>query len=234
MSADLSAEALVDALPGRPLRVYPVVVSTESDAMAWARSGAAEGSMVVAGQQVAPRSRPRRPWPSAVEDAVSFTLIVRPDMPPIRGGVLHLVTTAGIADLFGAQAEIEWPDEVYLGDRRVGLVSVHLEQTVRGLEWALINVLLTDAPPPRAAVVARAVEAIERRYHQPAAELVTDWTPRCRTIGRTVTALLYPIGREQAVTGRAISVSTAGALTIEDASGRRRGVRPYELAAWAD
>lgn len=200
--------------------------------MGWARSGAPEGSLVVAAQQISARARPRRPWPSGGENGVSFTLVVRPDLAPARGGILHVAATAGIADALGPATEIEWPDEVYAGDQLVGLVSVHLEQTVRGLEWALINVMLPEAVPPRAPTLARVVDAVERRYRQPPAELVEEWTPRCRTIGRAVTATLYPIGRERRVSGRAVGIRTTGALTVEDATGRQQGIRPHELAAW--
>ena len=227
-------QAVGEALPDRPLHVFPVIVSTEADAMAWARAGAPEGALVVSAQQVAPRSRPRRPWPAGTERSVSFTLVLRPDLPPVRGGILNLAATAGIADALGAGAEIEWPDEVYAGDRRAGLVSVHVEQTVRGLEWALVNVMLTDAGPSRAAALAQVVQAIERRYRQPGDQLIAAWTSRCRTIGRSVTAMLFPIGRERSVSGRATGVRATGALVIEDGAGRQQGVRPHELAAWAD
>ena len=200
--------------------------------MAWARAGTPEGSLVVAEQQISARSRPRRPWPSGGANDVSFTLVLRPELPPVRGGILHLGATAGIADVLGPASGIEWPDEVYVGEQLVGLVSVHIEQTIRGLEWALVNVMLPGLERPRPPTLARVVEAVERRCRQPAEQLIEEWSPRCRTLGRTVSGLLYPIGREQRVTGRAVGASTTGTLTIMDAAGRRQAVRPQELAAW--
>lgn len=55
LSTDLSAHALAEALPGRPVRSYPAMLSTEADALAWARAGADDGAVVVAGYQAAPR-----------------------------------------------------------------------------------------------------------------------------------------------------------------------------------
>lgn len=212
--------------------MYATVVSTEADAMSWARAGAPEGSVVVAQNQISARCRPRRPWPTG-DAGFSFTLVLHPDLPPIRAGILHLAATGGIADVLGPGASIEWPDEVYLGERLAALVSVHAEQTVRGLEWALVNVMLTEVPPPRAPVLARVVEAIELRYRQPADQLVAEWAPRCRTIGRSVAARLYPIGRDVRVSGRAVAVRGTGGLTLlDEATGRERAVRPHELAAW--
>jgi BirA family biotin operon repressor/biotin-[acetyl-CoA-carboxylase] ligase len=200
--------------------------------MAWARKGAPEGSLVVAEQQISARARPRRPWPSGGEKSVALTLIVRPHIAPVLGGILHIAATAGVADAFGPNSEVEWPDEVYVGETVVGLVSVHIEQTVRGLEWALINVMLPEVAPPRAMGLARVVQAVERRYQQPVDELIEEWEPRCRTIGRSVVARLYPIGRDRRVSGHAVGVGPTGALTIEDELGLERGIRPHELATW--
>ena len=54
---DLSAEALAAVLPGRPIRAYPALLSTEADALAWARAGAPSGALVAAAYQAAPRCR---------------------------------------------------------------------------------------------------------------------------------------------------------------------------------
>ncbi|HWH34036.1 MAG TPA: hypothetical protein VNT56_01805 [Acidimicrobiales bacterium] len=54
---DLSAGVLAAALPDRPLRSYPAPLSTEADALAWARAGAPVGAVVVADYQAAPRGR---------------------------------------------------------------------------------------------------------------------------------------------------------------------------------
>ena len=54
---DLAADALAADLPGRPLRSYPALLSTEADALAWARAGGPGGAVVVAGYQASPRGR---------------------------------------------------------------------------------------------------------------------------------------------------------------------------------
>jgi BirA family biotin operon repressor/biotin-[acetyl-CoA-carboxylase] ligase len=59
---DLAADVLAADLPGRPLRSYPALLSTEADALAWARAGAPDGAVVVAGYQASPRGRAGLPW----------------------------------------------------------------------------------------------------------------------------------------------------------------------------
>ena len=81
LAADLSEEALAEAMPGRPLRRYVALLSTESDALAWARSGAPEGAVVVAEHQSAPRGRAGWPWNVPPGRNLGFSLVLRPQLP---------------------------------------------------------------------------------------------------------------------------------------------------------
>lgn len=228
--ADLSREALASALPGREARVYPAVVSTEAAAMAWSRTGAAEGSLVVAEHQFSARGRPLRPWREGPAPGASFSLILRPSIPPLRGGWLFLVGTAGIAAALGQDAAIAWPDEVHQGGGVVAHVGVHLEATVRGLEWALLNVMLVRATPPRASVVARVVDAIEARYRMPPDALVEEWQARCPVVGAGIDVTLYPIGAGRRLSGRVVGIRPNGALLVESGRGRAESIRPQDVS----
>lgn len=230
-AADLSEEALAAALPGREIHFYPTVVSTEADAMARSRAGAPEGTLVVADYQISARSRPGRRWRNSPGSSLSCSLVMRPRMPPLRGGILYLVATAAVADVAGAAATIEWPDEVYVAGELAGVIGVHLEVSVKGLEWAVISAMLPRADPPRPALVARLVNAIEARYRLPPDELVAGWLPRCRTIGRAASAVLYPIGAGRKAAGRAIGVRPNGALILETGEGKDQALPPYELSS---
>ena len=232
-AGDISAEALNQALPGRDISFYPTMVSTEADALSRARAGAPEGSLVVAEYQISARSRPRRPWTNAQGTSLSCSLILRPAVAPLRGGWLYLVATAALADILGEEAVIDWPDEVWRNDEVAGRVSIHLEATVRGLEWAVVNVMLPVADPPRTALLVRIVDAIESRYRVPPPEMLEHWLTRSRTIGRTVRAVLYPIGAGREVTGVAVTARPNGTLVL-DVNGRQEGIRPHEVSSVDD
>ena len=60
--SDLDPDVLAQALPGRPVRSYPALLSTDADAQAWARTGASAGAVVVADYQASPRGRGGLPW----------------------------------------------------------------------------------------------------------------------------------------------------------------------------
>lgn len=235
LTGDLSADALGEALPGRALRTYPAVLSTQADALAWARAGAPEGAIVVADYQASPRGRGGWPWEVRPGASLAFSLVLRPRLPAEREGWMYTVATSGLADALGEGSVIEWPDEIRCRERRAGAVGVDVELGGEGTLWAVVNVLIEEAPPPRAPLLARAVEAIERRYRGDPEPVLADYLPRCGTLGRHVRARLVPLGPAgPEVTGRAVSSLADGALTIETADGRRAAVRPQSLGLLED
>ena len=62
------------------------MLSTESEAAAWARAGAPEGAFVVAGYQASPRGRAGISWQVDHHHDLAFSLILRPQLPALREG----------------------------------------------------------------------------------------------------------------------------------------------------
>jgi BirA family transcriptional regulator, biotin operon repressor / biotin---[acetyl-CoA-carboxylase] ligase len=229
LTGDLSAAELEAALPGRAVRSYPALVSTDAEARAWARAGADDGAVVVAGYQASPRGRGGLEW-SVGAESLAFSLVLRPRLPAEREGWLYVVTACAVADVVGRDASIEWPDEVWSDGARAGAAGIHVELGPEGTEWASVTVLLCDAPPPRAPLVGRVVDAIEARYRAPNVPVLAEYLRRCDTIGRRVTARLIPLGPGGAkVTGKALRVLADGALVLETDEGTRIAVRPQNL-----
>lgn len=232
---DLSAAALSGALPGRPVRSYPALLSTEADALAWARAGAPEGALVVADYQASPRGRAGLPWQVRQGEGLGFSLVLRPTLPAEREGWLYTVAVSGVADVAGSGARIVWPDEVRRGDQRVSGVGVQVELGPEGTRWAVLTVLFAAARPSRTGLLARLVDAIEGRYRSPAEAVLADYLPRCATLRRDVRARLIPMGPAgPQVSGQAVDCLADGALVIETEAGRRVAVRPQHLGLLED
>lgn len=130
----MELDEVVSALAGREVRAYPALVSTEADALAWARAGASSGSVVVAGHQVSPRGRGGFPWEIDPGRDIAFSMVLRPGLPPEREGWVYVVAVSALADVIGGR--IAWPDEVRVDGGRAGAVSV---QVGPELEWAEIG-----------------------------------------------------------------------------------------------
>lgn len=229
LDPDLRLDALRGALGERPVRSYPALVSTESEALAWARADAPHGAVVVAGYQAAPRGRAGWPWTVRPGADLVFSLVLRPRLPADREGWVYLVATMALADVTGGDSRIKWPDEVLRGTIRLGAVGVQAELGPVGMEWAVMTLLLFDAPTPRAEVVARVATAVDTRLRSPSEGVLGDYLPRCATIGRGVRARLLPLGPSgPEVVGRARECRADGALVVETAGGEV-AVRPQDL-----
>lgn len=227
---DLSGDALARVLPARPLRSYPALLSTEADALAWARAGAPDGALVVADYQASPRGRAGWPWEVRPGAGLGFSIVLRPNLAARREGWLYTVATSGLAEALDGETTIEWPDEVRIGGRRAAAVGVQVQPEGNALTWAVISVLVVEATPPRGPLLARVVEAIEARARARSASVLADYRRHCETIGRRVCARLVPLrpGGPN-VTGTAVGSLADGALLIEPEDGRRVAVPPPSL-----
>jgi BirA family biotin operon repressor/biotin-[acetyl-CoA-carboxylase] ligase len=103
------------------------------------------------------------------------------------------------------------------------------------LEWAVASVLVTNAQPPRAPLLARVVCAIEERAASHTAPVLADYLRRCETIGKRVRARMIPMGPSGLVLeGRAETVRPDGSLLIETGEGRRLAIRAQNLGLLDD
>lgn len=236
--ADLAPEELGRLLPDRPLRSYPALLSTEADALAWARAAAPAGAVVVADYQASPRGRAGLPWQTSQGVGLGFSLVLRPDLASPREGWLYAVATAALADVVApdvvaadvAATVVEWPDAVVVDGGRAAAVGVTTELGLHGVTWAVVNVLVEGTPSPRGPVLAALVEAIEGRLRQEPTEVLDDLRRRCTTLGRRVRARLIPMGPAGVqIEGRAVDLLADGALLIETDRGARVAVLPHHL-----
>lgn len=222
------------AFPGRPVRSYPAVLSTESVAMAWAREGAAHGSLVTAGYQVSPRGRGGLPWAVDPEHDVCFSMVLRPELPPAREGWLYTASACALATLRPSDARIHWPDEVRDVDGRLAGVGAWVEYGPHGISWVVLTMLLTRVAHPVDAVGEAAAE-VERRLAAPSPDVLDDYRARCATLGRRVRARMVPLGPAgPQIDGTAADVLADGSLLVDTDRGRRVAIRPQHLGILED
>ena len=100
---------------GRKILVLDVTRSTNTDAMALGREGAAEGSVVIAEEQTAGRGRLGRTWESIRGVNLYMSILLRPEIAPGRAPQLSLVAGIAAAETVaeeGVDARIKWPNDV--------------------------------------------------------------------------------------------------------------------------
>lgn len=231
MKADLSTEAVRTAVGERAARAYPALLSTEVSAMAWARSGAPAGAVVVADYQASPRGRGGLPWLVQPGLGLGFSLVVRPALTAEREGWPYVAASLAIARVVG-DAEVDWPDAVVASPshRPIARLGVHVELGPARTEWATVTVLVEDVRPPRAPLLGRLVEALEHCLAEEPEIVLTAYRSRCITLGRQVRARMIPMGPGgPEINGEAVDVLADGALVVLTPRGSRVAVPPQNL-----
>ncbi|PKQ30104.1 MAG: biotin--[acetyl-CoA-carboxylase] ligase [Actinobacteria bacterium HGW-Actinobacteria-10] len=222
-------------------------VSTNDDAKGLARSGAPEGTVVVAARQTGGRGRLGRAWESPT-GGVYLSAVLRPDRAPSALGPLPLVVGVGVArglNSLGCRALLKWPNDVWSGvpgEPLAGkLAGILLEMQAESdtTEWVVAGIGINVRPGAErfasagyvgdlahgvrcARVAAAVLEGIAGAYREFTAEgfapLLAEYEGSSALSGRLVTVA----DREGIVrvTGRVAGVDEEGRLVLDSDSGR--------------
>lgn len=122
--------------------------STNDDVRVAAKAGAAAGLVVVAGIQEAGRGRRGAAWVCPPGEGLAFTVLLRPDEPKALWPRLSLAAGLAVAealDRHGVAAEVKWPNDVWVGGRKIAgiLVEAGEDFVVAGIG---INVGVREFP----------------------------------------------------------------------------------------
>ncbi|MGQ9754158.1 MAG: biotin--[acetyl-CoA-carboxylase] ligase [Thermaceae bacterium] len=185
-----------------PFHYLGQVESTQDELKRLAYAGAPEGTLVLAEVQTKGRGRRGRAWLSEGGQSLTFSLLLRPNLPLSDLGLLPLLSGVALAEAVGVGG-LKWPNDLLSPDGRK-MAGILLEAEVQGEEVAFallgvgINVL--SAPPGAAALSEWGLksrrEVLERfleRFFALYPPLLSDpeallerWRERNLTLGRRV------------------------------------------------
>lgn len=123
-----------------PVRWSSVTGSSNDDAVAAARAGAAEGLVIGTDFQESGRGRRGRPWVTRPGDALLFSVVLRPQVPAAEAGVLPIVAAVAVADALGDGARIVWPNDIVVAGRKVCGVLCEMSVDESGTDWVVVGV----------------------------------------------------------------------------------------------
>jgi len=208
---------------GNPRLHLRRTTSTNERARELAARGAPHGTLVTAAEQTAGRGRQGRTWTAAAGRALLCSVLIR-DPPRL----LPLVVGVAVADVTDADAQIKWPNDVWVGGRKVAGILVEGRPQER---WAVVGIglnvaLRVDDFPPElretAGSLGREPEAIEPTLTQLVASLD-------RWIGAGDDAVLAAIRQRDALLeqpvrwaageGRGAGIDGDGRLLVATADG---------------
>lgn len=146
------ATRLVPPLAG-PLEWHAEVGSTNDLVAAAARGGAAEGLVIGADHQLAGRGRRGRVWQERPGEALMFSVLLRPPLPPHGAALLPIVVAVGVAEGITRATDvpvvIAWPNDLLADGRKVGGILCELSARAGRVDWAVAGIGLNVHAAPR-------------------------------------------------------------------------------------
>jgi BirA family biotin operon repressor/biotin-[acetyl-CoA-carboxylase] ligase len=109
-----------------PVHYHPEIDSTNDAALRLAREGAPAGTLVCADFQTAGRGRRGAPWTAPAGTSILASLLLRPAK-PLPASHLAILTGVGVAGGLRAleiSAQIKWPNDLILRNRKVAGILV--------------------------------------------------------------------------------------------------------------
>ena len=214
------------------------VSSTMDVARELSHQRAEEGTIVIAESQSQGRGRLNRQWLSP-EGGIYFTLILRPKISPIYAPRINLMVAVAIAQtirkLFGLAAELKWPNDVLIGEKKVCGILAEMNAETDAINFVNLGIgINVNTPVSRlegktTSLKEKLGKEVSRKelFHSVVKEIIKqqtllsqedllkEWKQLSTTLNQEV-KIVMP-GKE--IRGRAIDIDTNGALIIKRADG---------------
>lgn len=193
------------------VRWFPELDSTNRLAADLARAGAADGLVVLAGQQTAGRGRRGRTWESRPGSALLVSVVLRPvpDLVTLAAGVAAAEACEAVAPVATA---LKWPNDILVDGRKVGgILSERVgDAAVVGLginlSWAPEGAACLGPAVDRDELLAAFLAGLETP-----GDVLPRYRARCSTLGRRVRVELP----DSTVEGTAEAVDEQGRLVVD-------------------
>ncbi len=212
--------------------------STNADLGAGAREGTREGAVLVAESQFAGRGRLGRLWSAPPRSGLTFSVLLRPDVPVGRQGWLPLLfglaAATAVSRVSGVDVRLKWPNDLLAGERKLaGVLAERVDRSVvvgmglnvtlrreelpveRAISLALAGATCTD----RGELLVAVLRELAVRYREwvaadgdaEACGLRAAYLASSATVGQEVRVELPG---ERVLVGQATSVDRAGRLIV--------------------
>ncbi len=232
------------------------VDSTNSYAKRIAEEGAAEGTLVIADEQIGGRGRRGRGWETPKGTNIAMTLLLRPQIRPEHASRLTLLmamaAAQGIRKVTGLDAGIKWPNDVVVCGKKVCGILTEMNTEIDYINYVVIgagiNVNQGSFPEeirqtagslsvelgkkiPRAELAASIMEELERIYEiflqtEDLSALYEEYNKICVNRGHQI-RVLEP-GNEY--TGTTTGINKNGELVVRKENGETVNVYAGEVS----
>lgn len=216
---------------GRPVRHFPVAVSAEAMALAWAnQEDAPQGATVVVDHEIRASGLHGRLWTVAATDTLACSIVLRPPLSVEEADSSWLLAALAAAEgaqaVSGRELSTWWPDSVVDASSREQVAAVRAEvQLGPGRVKAVVITLRFDLPglgldgSSKDALLEATVKAVDDAVEglsEGVASAGAAYEKRCGLLGNRVMIRLLPKGETR---GTARRVDRGARLELESPSG---------------
>ena len=240
---------------GKEILCFRKVFSTNSIAKFLANHSADEGTVLISEIQTKARGRSGKKW-EAPDGGVWMSLILRPNVPTARIGLITLATGVAIAKSIrslGVDARIKWPNDVLIHGKKISGVLTEVNATFNEIDWIVVGIgidsnlkledfsedirigttTLTEELPAKVneneliAIFLNEFEKVYELYKDGEIEtILKDWRDLADTIGKYVN--ITQTGGK-ITQGYVVGINNEGSLIIERQDGTLEKIISGEL-----
>ena len=240
---------------GKEILCFRKVFSTNSIAKFLANHSADEGTVLISEIQTKARGRSGKKW-EAPDGGVWMSLILRPNVPTARIGLITLATGVAIAKSIrslGVDARIKWPNDVLIHGKKISGVLTEVNATFNEIDWIVVGIgidsnlkledfsedirigttTLTEELPSKVdeneliAIFLNEFEKVYQLYKDGEIEtILKDWRDLADTIGKYVN--ITQTGGK-VTQGYVVGINNEGSLIIERQDGTLEKIISGEL-----
>lgn len=133
------------------IHYFDTVTSTNDIAKALAKSGATEGTVIVANHQSAGRGRMGRSFMSPEGTGLYMSIVLRPSLPPEKSLLITTAAAAAVAVTAekhsSAVAKIKWVNDVYMRGKKVAGILTEGQICGESLDFAVLGIGINLTAP---------------------------------------------------------------------------------------
>lgn len=237
VSRDLNTEFM-----GKKIYYFEGVASTMEVAMQLGIKGAIEGTLVLSESQTKGKGRLGRSWFSPKYKGIYLSVILRPTLLPSQASILTFLSAISICeaikDTVDLSVNIKWPNDILLGNKKVGGILTELNAEMDKINFVTIGIglnvnndkktLISGATSlkehkrehvNRVSLVQEILRKIEKNYlllqKKGAHHIVEKWREHSITLAKRVKVYC----QREHIEGEAFDIDIDGGLLIRKDSG---------------
>lgn len=217
MSHDLTGAAAAFPDPFH-LRVLESAGSTNDELRALAEASAPEGLVLLALEQSAGRGRRGAKWFAPPGESLTFSILLRPATPKVLWPRLALAAGLAVAEAvesFGPTAGIKWPNDVWIGSRKIAgiLVEAGADFAIVGIGLNVNSTRFSDEISEIASSLAMETGTTHSRGDVLGA-IIRRVAIRAPQIDAEFCALMDQVRQRCVLTGKPVQLSTSSGLRV--------------------